>query len=97
MEMLSDGKETNLMEESVQTADCKELKHAFSTRGVLKFQGGWRHGLLSGEEKEGRTEEKEGKGEKQRQQIPLSTLADTGSMRGSKPATLICLTIAGQG
>lgn len=48
--------------EKRQSTDSSQ-KHAFSTRGVLKFWGGWRHGLLSGKEKEGRTKDKEGRTE----------------------------------
>lgn len=39
--------------------DCAEPQLAFSTQEVLKLEGGWRHGLLSGQ-REGRQDREEG-------------------------------------
>lgn len=66
-------------------------QQAFSTQGVLKetWTSEWTKRRKAGQKRRRRG------GKSKRQQIPLSTLADTGMMRRSKPTTLIYPSNAG--
>lgn len=58
--------------------DCKELQHAFSTRAVVKFE-------VKAGDIDFISEWRRRRGEKQRKQIPLSTLADQAVWQGPNP------------